>query len=77
MRAPRDKEQLAEGLHLIDFEQLKIENQSLNEKIEEHNDELIKLRRKMTVTVQVRCWACGACRCCMYMRCGMLPPRMR
>lgn len=49
----RDKEQLAEGLHLIDFEQLKIENQSLNEKIEERNDELIKLRKKTTVTVQV------------------------
>lgn len=43
----------AEGLHLIDFEQLKIENQSLNEKIEERNEELIKLRKKTTVTVQV------------------------
>lgn len=49
----RDKEQLAEGLHLIDFEQLKIENQSLNEKIEERNEELIKLRKKTTITVQV------------------------
>eukprot|EP00879_Flechtneria_rotunda_P019667 GHRR01020665.1.p1 GENE.GHRR01020665.1~~GHRR01020665.1.p1 ORF type:complete len:373 (+),score=152.65 GHRR01020665.1:60-1178(+) len=49
----RDKEQLAEGLHLIDFEQLKIENQSLNEKIEERNEELIKLRKKTTVTVQI------------------------
>lgn len=43
----------AEGLHLIDFEQLKIENQSLNEKIEERNEELVKLRKKTTVTVQV------------------------
>jgi hypothetical protein len=51
--ARRNKEQLAEGLHLIDFEQLKIENQSLNEKIEERNEELIKLRKKTTVTVQV------------------------
>ncbi|KAF6260717.1 hypothetical protein COO60DRAFT_1683532 [Scenedesmus sp. NREL 46B-D3] len=49
----RNKEQLAEGLHLIDFEQLKIENQSLNEKIEERNEELIKLRKKTTVTVQI------------------------
>lgn len=49
----RDKEQLAEGLHLIDFEQLKIENQSLNEKIEERNEELLKLRKKTTATVQV------------------------
>jgi hypothetical protein len=47
------KEQLAEGLHLIDFEQLKIENQTLNEKIEERNEELGKLRKKTTTTVQV------------------------
>ena len=33
--------------------QLKIENQSLNEKIEERNEELLKLRKKTTVTVQV------------------------
>jgi hypothetical protein len=49
----RAKEELAEGLHLIDFEQLKIENQSLNEKIEERNEELLKLRKKTTATVQV------------------------
>jgi len=49
----KTKEQLAEGLHLIDFEQLKIENQTLSEKIEERNEELQKLRRKNTVTVQV------------------------
>lgn len=48
----------AEGLHLIDFEQLKIENQSLNEKIEERNEELVKLRKKTTVTVQVSTAAC-------------------
>jgi len=29
---------LADGLHLIDFEQLKIENQTYNEKIEERNE---------------------------------------
>jgi len=40
-------------LHLIDFEQLKIENQSLNEKIEERNEELAKLRKKTATTVQV------------------------
>merc|ERR1711988_810347 len=49
----RQKEKLADGLHLIDFEQLKIENQTLNEKIEERNDELLKLRKKTTTTVQV------------------------
>lgn len=52
----RAKEELAEGLHLIDFEQLKIENQTYNEKIEERNEELLKLRKKITNTVQVCCW---------------------
>jgi chromosome segregation ATPase len=51
--AVKEKEELDEGLHLIDFEQLKIENQTLNEKIEERNDELHKLRKKTTTTVQV------------------------
>ena len=37
------KEELAEGLHLIDFEQLKIENQTYNEKIEERNEVKIDL----------------------------------
>ncbi|KAM4708583.1 cilia- and flagella-associated protein 184 isoform 2-T2 [Discoglossus pictus] len=49
----RAKEELAEGLHLIDFEQLKIENQTYNEKIEERNEELLKLRKKITNTVEV------------------------
>ena len=44
----KKKEQLADGLHLIDFEQLKIENQTLNEKIEEWNEELHKLKKKVT-----------------------------
>ena len=47
----RRKEQLADGLHLIDYEQLKIENQTLNEKIEERNEDLHKLRYKITRTV--------------------------
>jgi hypothetical protein len=49
----KQKEELAEGLHLIDFEQLKIENQTLNEKIEERNEELSKLQRKTTTTVHI------------------------
>lgn len=52
-RTLRAREQLAEGLHMIDFEQLKIENQTLNEKIEERNEDLSKLKRKKTTTVQV------------------------
>ena len=49
----KSKEELADGLHLIDFEQLKIENQTYNEKIEERNEELLKLHQKITNTVQV------------------------
>ncbi len=44
---------MAEGLHLIDFEQLRIENQTLTEKIEERNEDLHKLRKKNTNTVQI------------------------
>lgn len=49
----KSKEELAEGLHMIDFEQLKIENQTYNEKIEERNEELMKLKKKITSTVQI------------------------
>jgi len=49
----KQREELADGLHLIDFEQLKIENQTYNEKIEERNEELMKLHQKITNTVQV------------------------
>eukprot|EP00597_Dinobryon_sp_UTEXLB2267_P016579 CAMPEP_0201094456 /NCGR_PEP_ID=MMETSP0812-20130820/2745_1 /ASSEMBLY_ACC=CAM_ASM_000668 /TAXON_ID=98059 /ORGANISM="Dinobryon sp., Strain UTEXLB2267" /LENGTH=845 /DNA_ID=CAMNT_0047347027 /DNA_START=12 /DNA_END=2549 /DNA_ORIENTATION=+ len=52
-KALRSREQLAEGLHMIDFEQLKIENQTLIEKIEERSEELAKLKRKKTITVQI------------------------
>ena len=38
---------------MIDFEQLKINNVDLNEKIEERNEEILKLRKKVTSTVQV------------------------
>ncbi|EGV91606.1 Coiled-coil domain-containing protein 96 [Cricetulus griseus] len=47
------QEDLAEGLLLIDFEQLKIENQTFNEKVEERNEELLKLRNKVTSNVQI------------------------
>ncbi|EPZ36886.1 DUF4201 domain-containing protein [Rozella allomycis CSF55] len=49
----KQREDLGEGLHLIDFEQLKIENQAYNEKIEERNEEILKLKRKITVIVQI------------------------
>ena len=38
---------------MIDFEQLKINNVDLNEKIEERNEDIIKLKQKVTATVQV------------------------
>mmetsp|Transcript_148178 Transcript_148178/g.258995 ORF Transcript_148178/g.258995 Transcript_148178/m.258995 type:complete len:371 (-) Transcript_148178:861-1973(-) len=47
----KEKEKLTDGLHLIDFEQLKIENTTLNEKIEERNEDLLKLRKKATTTI--------------------------
>ncbi|KAF4758783.1 coiled-coil domain containing 96, variant 2 [Perkinsus olseni] len=49
----RKKDQLAEGLHLIDFEQLKIENQTLSEKIEERQEQVQKLKKKTVTTIQV------------------------
>eukprot|EP00061_Rhincodon_typus_P017876 g46787.t1 len=47
------KEELAGGLNLIDYEQLKIENQSYGEKIEERNEEVTKMRKKIAVTIGV------------------------
>eukprot|EP01062_Namystynia_karyoxenos_P074531 TRINITY_DN7146_c0_g1_i1.p1 TRINITY_DN7146_c0_g1~~TRINITY_DN7146_c0_g1_i1.p1 ORF type:complete len:427 (+),score=232.46 TRINITY_DN7146_c0_g1_i1:107-1282(+) len=49
----KEKEKLTDGLHLIDFEQLKIENTNLNEKIEERNEELLKLKKKATTTIHI------------------------
>ncbi|CAI9172302.1 unnamed protein product [Rangifer tarandus platyrhynchus] len=49
----RTQEDLTEGLLLIDFEQLKIENQTFNEKVEERDEELLKLRHKVTNNVQI------------------------
>lgn len=43
----------AEGLHLIDFEQLKIENSTLSYRIEARSGEVLKLRGKLTQAIQV------------------------
>jgi predicted house-cleaning NTP pyrophosphatase (Maf/HAM1 superfamily) len=40
-------------LHVIDFDQLKIENQQYLEKIEERNNELLRLKLTTGKTVQV------------------------
>ena len=47
------REQLADGLALVDFEQLKIENSTLVEKIDDRNEEIAKLRKKTTTAVQM------------------------
>ena len=44
------QEELAEGLHLIDFEQLKIENTTYSEKIEERNEVGVKQEAKRKKT---------------------------
>ena len=44
---------MAEGLHMMDFEQLKISNIDLAEKVEERNEEIRKLTSKVRATVQV------------------------
>ncbi len=52
-RALRQKEELKNGLHVIDFEQLKIENQTSVEKIEERQEELQKMKKKSSNTVHI------------------------
>ena len=49
----KKKQKFENGLHLIDFEKLKIENQNLNEKMEGKNEELVKLHKKKENTVQI------------------------
>ncbi|XP_045038624.2 cilia- and flagella-associated protein 184 [Desmodus rotundus] len=49
----RAQEDTTEGLLLIDFEQLKIENQTFNEKVEERNEELLKLHNKVNNNVRI------------------------
>lgn len=49
-----DRDRLGDGLYLMDFEQLKIENQALNEKIDERHQELVQLKKKTSSVVQVQ-----------------------
>uniref|UniRef100_A0A0A9YD44 Coiled-coil domain-containing protein 96 n=1 Tax=Lygus hesperus TaxID=30085 RepID=A0A0A9YD44_LYGHE len=42
-----------DGMFLIDFEQLKIESNTLHDKIEERNEDLSRLTRKVNTTVHV------------------------
>ena len=47
------QDQLSEGLHLIDFEQLRIENQSLNEKKAEKSQDLEKIKKKIVENAHI------------------------
>lgn len=47
------KEKLSEGLGSADLEQLKLESSSLGSRIEDRNDELAKLKKKLQSVVQV------------------------
>jgi hypothetical protein len=45
---------VSQVLHVIDFDQLKIENQQYLEKIEERNNELLRLKLTTGNTVQAQ-----------------------
>lgn len=49
----REKEEPSKGLHVIDFEQLKMENSTFGEKIEEKNEGLLKSKLKATTIVHI------------------------
>ncbi|NP_001122170.1 cilia- and flagella-associated protein 184 [Danio rerio] len=51
-RALRSKRELVDGLLLMDFEQLKTENQSFMDKLEERSEELHRLKKKVASSVQ-------------------------
>jgi hypothetical protein len=48
----KQREDMGEVLHAIDFDQLKIENQQFNERIDQKNKELVKLKLTTGSTVQ-------------------------
>ena len=47
------KEDMGEVLHVVDFDQLKIENQQYLDRIEERNTELLRLKAATGKAVQV------------------------
>jgi len=50
----KQKEEMGEVLHEVDFNQLKIENQQYLEKIDERNQDLLRLKFMSTNTLQVQ-----------------------
>lgn len=54
------KEAMSDALHVVDFDQLKIENQQYLERIEEKNAELLQVKVTTGRTVQARlCHTCA------------------
>lgn len=49
----RAKDQLSDGLHIIDYEQLKSENTALKSKAEEREKDLIKFEKTKTIDIKV------------------------
>lgn len=49
----RSKRELVDGLLLMDFEQLKTENQTVMDKLEDRSEELHRLKKKIASSVQV------------------------
>ena len=49
----RAKDQLSDGLHVIDYEQLKSENITLKSKAEEREKDLIKFEKTKTIDMKV------------------------
>ncbi len=60
----KSKRELADGLLLMDFEQLKTENQTFKDKLKERNEELIRVKRKVACSVQVHFCVCVCVVCC-------------
>ena len=52
------KEDMGEVLQVVDFDQLKIENQQYLDRIEERNTELLRLKATTGKAVQVRLASC-------------------
>ena len=52
------KEDMGEVLHVVDFDQLKIENQQYLDRIEERNTELLRLKATTGKAVQVLTAGC-------------------
>ena len=63
----KQKEEAGEVRHEVDFEQLKIENKQFNERFEEKNQELLKLKLSAGKTLQVLN-SYKVSRCTVYMR---------